>query len=99
MFILFRKAWWSSAGYEQSPKFFAWAVSLYAVLIICVPFLFGVWGRMWNSIVLGPDNCLPGQTIFIKCCRSNFSFKSNINFIESNSLLQFALFWQEDEPD
>ena len=29
-----------------------------AVLVVCVPFPFGVWGRMWNLIVLVPDHCL-----------------------------------------
>ena len=29
-----------------------------AVLIVGVPFLFGVKGRMWNSIVSVPDHCL-----------------------------------------
>ena len=31
---------------------------LCAVLVVCVPFPFDVWGRMWNSIVLVPDRCL-----------------------------------------
>ena len=29
-----------------------------AVLVVRVPFPFGVWGRMWNSIVSVPDHCL-----------------------------------------
>ena len=29
-----------------------------AVLIVCVPFSFGVLGRMWNSIVSVPNHCL-----------------------------------------
>ena len=29
-----------------------------AVLVVRVPFLFGVWGRLWNSIVSVPDHCL-----------------------------------------
>ena len=29
-----------------------------AVLIVGVPFPFGVEGRMWNSIVSVPDHCL-----------------------------------------
>ena len=29
-----------------------------AVLIVAVPFPFGVQGRMWNSIVSVPDHCL-----------------------------------------
>ena len=30
----------------------------YAVFIVCVPFPFGVWGRMSNSTVWFPDHCL-----------------------------------------
>ena len=29
-----------------------------AILIVGVPFQFGVWGRMWKSIVLVPEHCL-----------------------------------------
>ena len=29
-----------------------------AVLVVCVRFPFGVWVRMWNSIVSVPDHCL-----------------------------------------
>ena len=29
----------------------------YAVLIVCVPFPFGAWDRMWNSIVSVPGCC------------------------------------------
>ena len=36
----------------------ACAVLLYTVLIVCVPFPVGVWGRMWNSIVSVPDDCV-----------------------------------------
>ena len=28
------------------------------VLVVRVPFPFGVWGRVWNSIVSVPDHCL-----------------------------------------
>ena len=28
-----------------------------AVLVVRVPFPFGVWGRLWNSIVSVPDHC------------------------------------------
>ena len=28
-----------------------------AVLVVRVPFPFGVWGRVWNSIVSIPDHC------------------------------------------
>ena len=27
------------------------------VLTVCVPFPYGVWGRMWDSIVSVPDHC------------------------------------------
>ena len=35
-----------------------------AVLVVRVPVPFGVWGRMWNSIVSFPDHCL---FIFFDC--------------------------------
>ena len=31
---------------------------LYAVLIVRIPFLYGVWVRMWNSIISVPGHCL-----------------------------------------
>ena len=31
---------------------------LNADLVVLVPLPFGVWGRMWNSIVSAPDHCL-----------------------------------------
>ena len=34
-------------------------VLLYAILIFCVPFPYGVWGRNWDSIVTVPDHCFP----------------------------------------
>ena len=33
-------------------------VLLDAVLTVCITFPFGVWGRMWNSIVSVPDHRL-----------------------------------------
>ena len=36
-----------------------------AVLVVRVPFPFGVWGRMWNSIVSVPDHCL---FIYVSIC-------------------------------
>ena len=27
-------------------------------MVVLVPLSFGVWGRMWNSIVSAPDHCL-----------------------------------------
>ena len=47
-----------SAGKELTYLFSAYDIVLYAVLIVCVPFSFGVWSGMWNSIVLVPDLCL-----------------------------------------
>ena len=35
---------------------YAYAILLDAVLIVCVPFPFGFWSRMWNSIVSVPDH-------------------------------------------
>ena len=51
--ILFRIALLSSAGKELSP----WPFSC-VVLAVRVHFPFGVWGRVWNSIVSVPEHCL-----------------------------------------
>ena len=53
------------------PLFSACAVLLYADLIVCIPFLFGVRGRMWNSIVSVPDHCL---FVHVSYHYSSFSF-------------------------
>ena len=45
----------SKVGKELTYWLSACAVLLYAVLMFFVPFLFGVWGRKWNSIVSVPD--------------------------------------------
>ena len=37
-----------------------------AVLVVHAPFPFGVWGRMWNSIVSVPDLCLFSFICFAK---------------------------------
>ena len=34
------------------------ALILYSVFVVLVPLPFGIWGGMWNSIVLAPDHCL-----------------------------------------
>ena len=38
-----------------------------AVLAVCVPFPFGVWGRLWNSIV-----SVPNHSLFIYFLRTRF---------------------------
>ena len=43
---------------------------LCVVLIVNVPFPFGVWGRMWNSIVLVPNHCL--FVYYLKYCKFKF---------------------------
>ena len=48
----------TSAGKEMTSWLSACADLLYAVLIFCVPFPYGVWGRKWNSTVSVPDHCL-----------------------------------------
>ena len=46
-----RIALWTSAGKELSPWLFICVVFIFsAVLVVHVPLLFGVWGRVWNSI-------------------------------------------------
>ena len=58
LFVLFRVAVWPSAGKALTSWLSTSVVLLYAVFIICVPFLFGVSGRMWNSMASVPDHCL-----------------------------------------
>ena len=59
LFILFRIALWPSAGKELSLLLFTCVVFIFsAVLVVRVPFIFGVWDRVWNSIVSVPDHCL-----------------------------------------
>ena len=56
-FNLFRIALRPSVGKELSPWLFTCAV-FNAVLIVGVPFPFGAWDRMWNSIVSIHDYCI-----------------------------------------
>ena len=57
LFNLFMIALWPSVGKELSPWFFTCAVFCFrAVLIVGVPFPFGVSGRVCNSIVSVPDH-------------------------------------------
>ena len=59
LFILFRIALWPSAGKELALWLFhLCCFNFSAVLVVRVLYPFGVWGRMWNSIVSVPDNCL-----------------------------------------
>ena len=51
-FNLYRVALWSSIGKELPPWLFAGAVVRGDL------FAFGVYGRMWNSIVSVPHHCL-----------------------------------------
>ena len=57
LFNLFRIALWPSVGKELCP----WHLCCFyfsAILIVGVPFPFGVTGRMCNSNVSVPDHCL-----------------------------------------
>ena len=59
LFMIAEKiAWCTSAGKTFTSCLSACVVLLYDVLIVCVPYLYGVWGRTWNSIVWVPDHCL-----------------------------------------
>ena len=66
LFNLFRTALWPSVGKEliaflsTVPLAFHLCCFFYfsVVLIVGVPFPFGVYGRMWNSTVSVPDYCL-----------------------------------------
>ena len=58
LFTLFRIALLPSVGKELSPWLFTCAFYFSVVLIVVVPFQFGVKGRIWNSIVSVSDHCL-----------------------------------------
>ena len=50
---------WPSAGKELSPWLFTCAIFIFgAVLVVRVPFQFGVLGRVLNLFVSVPDHCL-----------------------------------------
>ena len=49
---------WPSVGKELPLAFHLCWFYFSAVLIVGVPFPFGVYGRMWNSIASVPDHCL-----------------------------------------
>ena len=55
--------WWQYPVKELSSWLFACAAFLYAVLIVCLSFSFGVCGRMLNVIVSVPDHSLPFRLI------------------------------------
>ena len=58
LFILFRITFGHLLG-KSCPLGFPLVLFLfYAVLTVRVPFPFGVWGGVWNSIVSVPDHCL-----------------------------------------
>ena len=69
MFSLFRIALWSSAGKELPLWLFhLCCFNFSAVLVVRVPFPFGVWGRMWNSIVSVIQHCLFYLLIKVGLC-------------------------------
>ena len=58
LFILFRIALWPSVWKKICPSLFTCVVFIFsAVIVVRVPFPFGVWGRVWILIVLVPDHC------------------------------------------
>ena len=58
LFILLRIDLWPCVGKEMSSWLFTCVVVIFtAVLAVSVPFPFGIWNRVWNSIVSVPDHC------------------------------------------
>ena len=47
-----------ASGLFSQPRVRHGAFIIEAVFSVCVPFPFGVWGRMWISLVSVPDHCL-----------------------------------------
>ena len=59
LLILFRIVLWPFVGKELSRRLFTCVILiLNAVLVMLVPFPFGVLGGIWNSIVSASDHCL-----------------------------------------
>ena len=53
-----------------------------AVLVERVPFPFGVWGRMWNSIVSVPDRChFCLLEVVAKICHQQVSYKPACTYV------------------
>ena len=79
LFILFRIARWSSSGKELPSLLvllFTWC--RLNSLIVCIPFPFGVWGRIWNSIVSVPDHCLFIYVFICERIKSLTYFSNNL---------------------
>ena len=55
LFILFRIALWER---DVPLAFHLCCFSFGAVLVVCVPLSFGVWGGVWDSVVSVSDHCL-----------------------------------------
>ena len=78
LFNLFRIALWERAvplAFHLCCFYFS------AVLIVGFPFLFGVYGRKWNSIVSVPDRCL---FFYLLCMYSSRFMKINHIHFESH---------------
>ena len=85
LFNLFRIALWPSVGKELSPWLFTCAFYFSAVLIIGVPFPFGVWGRIWNPNVSVSDQCL--FIYFLSSIKFVKKVRAYIPFVSSNSTI------------
>ena len=113
--ILFKIAWWTSAGTELTSCLSACAVLLYVVLIFCVPFLYSVWVRKWNSIVWVPDSCLfiyfapwgtvwSESTLFAQTCLSkktlgHYGSYNHILRFEQCCFTVWGRVWQANSAD
>ena len=74
---------------ELTSWFSASDVFPYVVLIVCVPFPYGVWGRMCNSIISVPEHSLFINTSVLVHGPDKFLLpvtetKSNNTFYESD---------------
>ena len=69
--LTIRLSLWLYAGKEPTSWLSAFAVLLNAVLSVCIPFPFHVWGRLWNSIVSVPH---PSPFIYFATCTGWNSF-------------------------
>ena len=86
VFILFGVTWWPSTGKELSPRLFRSCFFLcYAVSIVCAPFSFGDWARVWNSIISVPYHCLFNFTSIIKPPRILPQSKEHLEWLYYNN--------------
>ena len=88
LFTLFRIALWPSAGKELSTWLFTCVVLFSAVLVVCVPFPFGVWDRVWNPIVSVPDHSIFICLVYIAPVNSSTNDREHTTYVSLEKIFQ-----------